>query len=1520
MVAGFTSEDTMGCGLLELELINVSTGATSYYWQVFDESGTEVGSSSLSNPSFFLTEPGAYTVTLTATSATGSDVLSIPGFATVYTNPEASFTASDSAGCLPLTLTFTNTSTPGTYGSISDFYWIITGAGALPDTPEMTYTFNSSGLYTVYVFVEDAVGCSDYFTRDVLVYDLPVVDFMADSTVSCSLPLTTHFTNLSSGAGDLTYTWDFGDGATSNAKNPTHIYTETGEFDVSLTVTDSLGCTNTFTAEDFIIINSTLNVDFTPSLTTVCAGSAVEFTNLSDAAVGTWLWDFGDGTTSSEFEPTHIYATSGTYTVTLSGDFGGGCTGFVSYPSLIDVIASPGVSFTSTDPNSFCSVPLVVAFTPAIDGGPVTFLWEFETPSGTETSTAIMPNFSWDVPGTYDVSLTVTNPLGCSAEYSMPDYVTIGELEVTPVATPPAGCIPLSVDFTAIAGEELSSFYWDFGDGSISTESNPSHIYDSVDCYDVLLIGTTADGCIDTTIVSELVCAGETGTALLGVPDTSCPAVGLDVFYLPLDSIVGIVDGGLDDFISSSVDSNTVVHMEPGYHEVLFYTWINGCPDTVSTSIFILEVVDSLLVYEINCSNPYKVKFYIDTALAAISCGWTWDFGDGTVDSVNMNPIHIYDEPGSYHVTVVYDCITEEECSGTGLNVVITDPLAAFETEGMACDTPYTAVFTNTSTDGVFNELTYLWDFGDGTASVDTNASHTYSDYGMYFVTLQVTDVNGCSNYFTDTIAINQVNAYYTLAEDYGCTPFTVHLTDSSSSMAGDISSWEIDWADGTVTTYTSATDVMDAMHSYTASGTFPITLTVFDENGCSDTYVDTIRSKIPLVDFVADDMTPCVGQEILFTELATGTGLTFLWDFGDGTTSTLPNPTHAYDSLGTYTVSLTVTDYFGCSAFIEKPAYIIAEMISADFDFDIVLANCNYSLIQFNSIIEDSICSFYWSFGDGGISTDPNPLYPYLTAGSFNVSLTVTDCNGCEVTIYKEGVVDVPGPFGFIVPSDDSVCVGEELVLFVSVFSSDSVGLFFDNGDFYSQDVEFSTDITTMEIPYTYYESGYYGPTALVVDTSGCLNILYISDSILVSPTPQAIYTVSDSGVCLGSPIVFSDSSFSETPITEWYWNTGDSSFIENEPVTFEYIYPDTGIFVSSLEVQTEFGCSSVLEIPVTIIPYPVFNMSDDTTICPGTEVQLNATGGYTYFWSPPEGLSSPLVHNPIAHPLASILYTVVVTNEECSLIDSVYINVVDELILDAEPDTILCEPGQVNLLATLTNDIPLGDVLFYWQPDSFLNDIFIPDPVSNTPQTMEYTAYASCGLLDDSASINIVVTGPPDIDIPVDTIIVLAGQPVNVVAEVISGNDPLTHAWVPEQFVDCPSCLDVNITVDMPIIVGIQTTDSLGCTDYDYVYLRVVPCDESVFSIPNIISPNGDGFNDFFYIDDYSGVAELKQITIFDRWGEVMFHSTDIERRWDGTYRGVICNPGVYVYSIDFICSDGSASVISGNITLVK
>lgn len=1522
VTANFTADSTEGCGLLSLGLENLSTGATSYLWEVFDASGTLVSTSTLFNPTFFLTEPGAYTVSLTATGASGTDNLTLTDYAFVYAPPTADFDASGLDGCPPIELDFSDSSVPGTYGSISDYYWVITGASTLPPTPDISYTFVAPGTYTVYLFVTDGAGCSDYFTQSVLIYDSVHADFTSDAAVACTVPLEVNFTNLSSGSGSLTYEWNFGDGGNSTALNPSHTYSDFGDYDVTLIVTSADGCSDTIKYFDYIQLNPTADVDFDVEEDTVCEGSIAVFDNLSGAAVGTWFWDFGDGYTSTAFEPTHIYADPGTYTVSLDGDFGGGCMGSVTHANVVTVVSAPLVSFSSTDHIAVCQVPFSVDFTSSVGGGggPVTYLWQFEDVGGTFTSTAANPSYTWNELGSYDVSLTVTNSDGCQATYTMTDYVVIGELEVTPVANPEDGCVPLHVNFSATAGEALASYDWDLGDGSSSASATPSNVYGDVGCYTITLIATSVSGCTDTTTIVDLVCAGDTATADLILPDTACPGTPLTVLYLPLDSITAIIDGGLDDAIATPVDSSTTISLPTGDHDIDFITWSYGCPDTISGHIYILDVVDSLMQVDYSCADPYTVQIYIDTSISNLSCGWIWDFGDGTYDSVSANPVHTYAEPGTYHVVVTYLCMAPVDCQGTGVTVNIQVPFADFTADPyFGCDTPLVVNFTNNSTDYINDVLTYFWDFGDGFTETTESPTHTFTDFGAYYVSLTVTDDRGCVNEMIDTIGVGGVTAGYDIVDAGGCVPFTINITDTSHTIAGDVTQWIFDWDDGTIDTFYSYADVVGLEHTFTVNNNFYVTLTAIDEFGCSDVYVDTIKAGDPVADFTVDDTIPCIGQLVYFSELSTGFSLDYAWDFGDGGTADIANPSHTYAELGLYDVSLIVTDVNGCVDSISKPAYIETDTVSGDFSATVLVASCNYALIEFNSFSDDSICEYLWEFGDGGISVDPNPVYPYLTAGEYSVSLTLSDCEGCSSTISKTGYIVVPGPYGTITFSDDTLCVDHPMEVYVTVASTDTMTLYFDNGDIIGIDVPYSDTLQTITIPYTYTAAGVYLPDALLVDTNGCLNIIYGGDSIWVGNNPIAGYIVPDVTQCLGTPFTFTDTSSSPDPIELWAWNLGDALIFSDTSADYTHNYPDTGFYQTSLYVFTGYGCVDSMFIDVNVLAYPEVTLTPDSVICPGQTVPLLAEGGTTYTWTPSEGLSDTSVADPLATPENTTNYVVEVSNGFCSSFDSVLVTVVDKLILNAGPDTVLCIGADIQLFSEFITQVNETNISYYWTPSDYLSDPFAQNPVSHAIDDISYTIYASCGNLSDSASADIQVSIPPDIEIPSDTIIMITGQTVEITSELIISDGPVSYQWQPVSEVDCGTCESVFVSPESNSIFSVEVTDALGCSDIDFVLVRVLSCDETLFFIPNIISPNNDGMNDIFKFS-YEGLSTVTGVKIFNRWGELMFQTTNLDEHWDGTFNGQVCNPGVYVYTIGAVCLDGTETIISGNITLVR
>ncbi|MFN3939478.1 MAG: PKD domain-containing protein, partial [Chitinophagales bacterium] len=905
----------------------------------------------------------------------------------------------------------------------------------------------------------------------------------------------------------LSYLWNFGDGTTSTAASPSHTYTDFGNYTVGLSVSNIYGCSDLIVYTDYVQINPSLSVDFIPSSTSVCAGGTVSFDNISASASATWLWDFGDGTTSTLFEPTHTYSTDGVYSVSLTGDFGSGCISTIDYPALITVNPTPTAAFVSSDPTSVCALPYTVAYAAVVTGGPVTYAWTFEDATGPGTSSASSPDYTYTSTGVFDVTLTVTNGFGCTATDLETNYVDIGTLTLEADFTPASGCVPFIADFGISAGEELVSYSWDLGNGSISTLANPVAVYTDTGCYAISVTATSINGCTASATFFNYICVGDTSTAYVLLPDTSCPTTALEVLYLPLDSIVVNVDGGLDEAIATSVDSTTFIALTDGDHSLEIITWTYGCPDTTYANIHILDVADSNLVVIYDCANPYQVQFFIDTELAEQSCGWVWNFGDDTEDSVSMNPIHVYDAPGEYSVTITYFCITEEECEGNGLTATVTVPLASFTIgNSLGCTLPFTVNFTNNSTDSAANDLLYFWDFGDGGTSTAASPAYTYNDYGIYPVELLIMDIHDCTDAYYDTIIVSAVTAAYTASDYGGCVPYHFTLNNNSESAFGAIEMFIINWDDGIVDTFYNASDVASITHTFTIEDYYYISLTVVNEYGCSSTFTDTIIASDPFADFSVNDTFPCVGQEIYFNELASGIGLTYFWNFGDGTNSSEANPTHIFNTLGAFTVGLQVTDTNGCTANIIKSLFIETDSAVSDFSANVLVANCNYALIQFNALPEDSVCTYFWEFGDGGTSVEANPIYPYITAGVYSVALTITNCNGCTGYQFADGFVTVPGPFGSVTVSDDTLCVNEEVIFTIQITSADSITLYLDNGDAIGMDVAFSETPVTLEVLYNYNTSGTYFPSIVAVDTSGCFSIITLYDTKSVGQ-----YTLAD-------------------------------------------------------------------------------------------------------------------------------------------------------------------------------------------------------------------------------------------------------------------------------------------------------------------------------------------------------------------------------------------------------------------------
>lgn len=1521
ITANFTADSTTGCEQLLVNFSDLSTGTvTSWTWAIYNDVGAVVGFSSLEDPSFVFDIPGNYDVELTVCGPAGCDTRYLADYLVLFDAPEVLYTASAFSGCPPVNISFTDV-TSYSSGAFLNRFWVIEGGPLLPTSSSINYTFTAPGIYDVLLLIEDDNGCSAFYEDSVEIFAPPAAVLSATDYSACNPPLSTTFSAAVTGTPPYTYSWDFGDGSTSTLPSPSHTYTSSGNFNVSLTITDGQGCTATIAETNFIQVFPA-DVQFSTATTVGCVGQPLDFINTSTPSSGTWVWNFGDGSpVSGFFSPSHTYATPGTYTVSLLGSFGSGCSD--NFTQTIVVQNPPTGDFTASTTED-CQVPTTVSFSSSPGPSVASYLWTFGDGS---TSTAANPNHTYTAYGTYTVTLTMFDAAGCSIVVTKSNFISIQPLDVGFVLDPEDGCAPLTILFadTTSGPSPITTWFWTFGTGATATAASPSYTYTTPGCYDVSLTVTSATGCTATLLEPNFACAGSDNTAFFTVPDTSCPAVLVGVGAAGLDAVEVFVDGGLLTTIPTPSDPMLIPNIPNGLHDLTLVSYDNGCPDTLETSIFILAPIDSVINVIRDCANPYQVTFILQPSVADSSCGWEWDLGDGTIVANVDTLVYTYATPGFYVLNIEVFCFDLGTCGTLAAGgITITDPVADFTPAiDFSCSYPVAINFEDNSTDGFNDDLIYAWSFGDGGTSFVSGPTRNYTVPGEFVVSVVITDVNGCTDSHVDTVNISQLQA--DLSWTALCSPLDVEITDATVAVGGAITSWSIDYGDGTSEIVVPPASLGTVIHSYPTEGEFNVQLLVTNEFGCSDNVTVEVSNTFLRPDFLVNDAFPCAGQSINFINLSIGTGLTYFWDFGvpgvTDDTSNLFGPSFAYPYVGTFSPSLVITDVNGCTQSLVLPDFITTDTLVVEpFDWTTLIENCNFALVEFrpNALDTAEACSYFWNFGDGGVSVERTPIYPYVLAGEYNVSLTITNCNGCSDIYTVSNAITVIGPFGNFSVSDDSICIGQTILFEANVVKSDSIFLFAGNGDVFGTDIPFSDTVSTHILSYAYSVPGTYTPQIVIKDTTGCFSVLH-GDSIFVGSPSVAAFDLPIAEACLGEEFPLIDLTVATDPVTGLSWSFTDTTLAGALADTTFFTPLAAGLYPFQLLVETAFGCVDSAAGSFNVLPLPAIGISPDTSVCPGLSTQLLASGGIAYSWSPATGLSDPLIANPFANPILTTTYTVVVDDGSCVDSAQVTVTAVEELPIVFGTDTTLCLGQSAPLFVELPTGLP-GDVLWSWSPVEGLDDPSSLNPIATPLVTTTYAVSVSCGDLTNVGEVDVVINAPPIAAIVQGDTTIFPGESVSLPTVVGGGGGLFAYTWTPPIDLSCTDCDNPVSTPNSDIEYVLFVQDQFGCSDSASVRINLrEDCGEGVFEIANIITPNGDGANDVFSFR-YEGISEILAIRIFDRWGGIVFETQDVETQWNGTCSGKFCTPGVYVYTIEAVCDNLVNTILAGNVTLIR
>lgn len=1442
LTADFSFSLHSNCAPTIVEFVNNSSKASniSYTWDF--GLGATVTTKDYSNREQIYTKTGKYTVTLTLSD--GNSSVTKSATFTIAQAPKVSFITDVTSGCNPLTVTYTNTSVQGD-SAISSISWDFRNGSYASGSP-IEYTYTKAGKYSIILKVTDKNGCSGVTESDSLiqVVDNPVVNFKASDTAACAAPLNVSFTNQSSGTGDLTYIWDYGNDKTSTDVTNSCVYTSSGNYSVKLTATDLFGCSSSLTKEAYMKIGTatgTVSVyDANKTLVNsdnLCSGTYTFAFSVDNLPVYTWtITDNNKTTTISDTSQIQYTVTdSGTLKINLVYGNDLNCTKVIEMSFVKNYIKAD----FDADASIFCSLPKQLSFLNTSENS-TNYSWYI---SGNAFSTSEDASYTVtqdDISAlTYQqlysheadsvsipVKLVTTNANGCVDSITRYVYLSLPVAQFMPNKV--AGCTPLQVSFADSSKSVFSidsySYYIEGKDISATADSPLSYTFTTPGVYKVVEI-ISSNGCNDTSNVVQISVGTKLKPDFTVTPSEVCNGGEIHIKANSNNNDVvnswKVSSPGVFDFTSlTTPDTSVTIKTDSiGSRNIALQINYNGCfSDTTKKDIYEISGLtgsftetfscDSALVYwfKSTVKPSSSIKWYIDTATYS------------NVDSVRFK----FPKSGNYQVKLV----ATDNTSGCSLTrskeIKVRQVNAEFSiTDSVYCVGDTVKVNASSSVDYIndCHREGFLWTFGDDSPPrrvSSTSYSYVYTSKGSYKILLVTSAENGCVDSVKKYVYISKPEASFTVDKYTGCVPsMDINFTNTSTDTTILSSIWN--FGDGS----TDTSEIKKILHTYNSSTkkSYTATLTVYDAYQCYGNYSIPLTIVSVNSDFQADDNAVCAGETITFSPVDSDLD-SLSWDFGDGTVSTT-SYSHTYNTKGLYTVSLTAYKD-SCSSITSKQEYVSVEKADAGFTVSDSVMSCYPDTVVFMhpNINGSTTTTQLWTFDSNELEdTSDTVKYIYTQTGTYTTTLYVKTLNGCEASNSKK--ISISGPSARYSFSPDVICYNDSVTFQMDSMNNVSEWKWL-----------FGDGSTSSENPtFHYYTSkGKLIPAITLI--SGDCSVTLTMDTLSVGLATAGFYLVDSAAICYGEKISFKNTS---TGSEYWTWFINNVRKYEDYDIS-DVVLSKTGLNTIKLVATDSNNCTDTLERSYNVLENPVFSIEGDSVLCKNqSSVTLTVTqsDGWTIKWSPTTGISSATSFTITAQPAANTTYQATVTDAYGCY--STY------------EKTIL-----VNQLASYTR-IPLGDT------------------------TLNIGDKISLSILTDTTD--------------------------------------MTYAWSPNYKISCLNCSStlVNPTKDITYTVEIKNT----CVDFSEKFNIKVIFD-FYLEAPAAFTPNGDSNNDVFGFEAYN--IQSFELKIFNRWGQLVFSTNDINNGWDGTVSGHLQNADTYTYFVKAETTTGYKFEKTGNFLLLK
>jgi len=1037
--ANFTASPLSACAGVPINFTNTSItnggpAIVSSAWDFGDGNAATT-----SNATHIYTTAGTYTVTLVSTNASGNvDAEVKPNYITILPAPTVGFGITGAGCTIPLTLTFNNTSSQGANYT---YNWTF-GNG---QTSTLSYppgiTYSTAGTYNIGLTVTNTSnGCSASFTDAIA-----VSNFQTGITAPLTGCVGQAFVfNDNSTAGANAWSWNFGGQGTSTQQNPTFTFTTAGVYNIQLASQNTTsGCSGSSSQQ--VTIQGVITPSFTANPLTNCSPASINFTNTTGLA-GTYTWNFGNGQTyTGQTPPAQVYTYSGLFDVTLSVTTAAGCTGTTSVNDYIN-ITNINAGFTAPIHNG-CD-PLVVQFvdtstTPNLANPIVSWQWNFG--NGQTYNGQTPPPQTYPI-GLFDVTLIVTSQSGCVDTAFFNDYVTVGHINsVGFTVLPLISCARTDVDFTntsVILTPHLPNevtYYWDFTEGT-STQENPSYQFTSDTGYFSVTLVVDFRGCKDSITIDSAVyilapIAKFTPSSYLICNPGSFP-VNItftdDAIHGELPDNVNMTwewgDGTPNTNITNAVldgpNNGNATHNFAGYGsytvEQVVRNFTTGCKDSITKTINISQISSQFTMSNDSiCKNDSLYLFDGSTTWSTLPnphplTDWIYSMGNGQIVDNGPNPSYVYTTSGNYIITLVVSNSVGCTATTTHTIKVLNNPFGILSAANSVGCSPFLVNFTNSSL-SIGNGAplaSFTTTFSDDNTSVTTNSvnspiSHTFNGTGTYFATMVAVDQFGCESVPANVpITITKPTAFYTVPNAL-CNNDTIQAINSSTGVGNLSYEWFLNTNSFSIDTNASVN--ISVPNPVGLSTPFILSLIVADSNGCTDTLLQTINvstpQAIPSYTFSGAVLNvngeyDCPPLFCNFTDASQSYGniTGWNWIFGNGNTSILENPSNTLVNNGTFDLTLSITDQYGCTDDTTILNYVTigGPLGNPDWIQNINICAQGASFVISNALNIDSVL---WDMGDGTFQYNSlNFQYNYVTPGTYAPSCTIINSDGCEI------------------------------------------------------------------------------------------------------------------------------------------------------------------------------------------------------------------------------------------------------------------------------------------------------------------------------------------------------------------------------------------------------------------------------------------------------------------------------------------------------------------------------------------